>query len=402
MGWNPMNLLKAPKIRSSSLPEEYIDEKARAAARRHYEGRPLPTVPPPTPFYPVIPEQAYPHHPASHAPKRQRTVSHGVPQRGILKPSKEYTVAPPMQASGKLALVTVIKRLDEAGPKPPCNPEAGLTMSAMQGITHQRETGSLTQMFTVTTAMAFRYNGGAPLTRAQTDMVITHRVLSSSYESQDDPPVAVTQIRASNYVSAYIKAVPMKPENIALCWPLRTPPKDGRKPHHPEATWLTYFDIAFDPRDDSGRNVRIIEGWAHNRPIRVVELDSPASTHCTLKEMYIVLPEHPEWPVVVRRAEGIRCRDVLQAIYDTFHIRLTQLELNNMPPEKINGAWPHFDIRCKQASGLPAYNREQGLLRVDVLRSHKIFAGLEQDAKVDKRWVLRLNSYYNQQQRPLR
>ncbi|PFH51205.1 hypothetical protein AMATHDRAFT_143053 [Amanita thiersii Skay4041] len=107
-------------------------------------------------------------------------------------------------------------------------------------------------------------------------------------------------------------------------------------------------------------------------------------------EMHIMLPDYETWSIVAKRKEGLRVRDVLQAIYDAFHVRLTSAEQNSISPQMKDYLMTYNDRRCRDAAGLAEYNKKQGLLRVDVLRSHRIFAGLEQDGKY---WKLTLESY---------
>jgi hypothetical protein len=178
----------------------------------------------------------------------------------------------------------------------------------------------------------------------------------------------------------------MKPEAYHLTWPLKTakPDRQGNLPRK------IYFDIAFDPRENEGKQIRICDQTQFLRSMNREELESPVTTHCTLTDMTITHHEvqFSRWPIKVHRREGIRCIDVFAAIYETFHKSVKPED--GISEDEKKYADRHRKKRCQDASGLFEYNWRQGLLRVDILRSRRIFAGLEQDGS---HWKLQLNSY---------
>ena len=179
--------------------------------------------------------------------------------------------------------------------------------------------------------------------------------------------------------------VPMKPESIALNDFLR-PTKSDKPGRFQRAV---FFDIAFDPRENEGARIKISEG-TRVQAMPYEFLDQSACTHDLLMEMTIYHADerYAMWPIRVRRKEGIRVRDVYAAIYDTFHKPVRSED--RIPEGDKWYAEPHREARCREASGLFEYNRRQGLLRVDVFRSHTIFAGIEQHGK---NYRLHLKSY---------
>lgn len=193
------------------------------------------------------------------------------------------------------------------------------------------------------------------------------------------------QIRASNYIPAYITKVPMKPAAYALNDFLRPPKADksGR-------VRKLYFDVAFDPRENDGARIRVTElGQVHSMSRHY--LNQPACTHAELTEM-IIYHENPRyaiWPVHIRRKDGIRVKDVYAAIYETFHRPVKPEDM--IAEEDMRNAEPHREKRCQKMSGIFEANWRQGLLRVDIFRSHTIFGGIEQDGI---HYKLHLRSYY--------
>jgi len=212
----------------------------------------------------------------------------------------------------------------------------------------------------------------------------THNYSIARYQANDSPVsdeddvVRQTQIKTSNYIPAYITRVPMKPAAYALHDCLR-PPKPDKSGW---LTWSLYFDIAFDPRERDGANIRVYDRGAM-QPIQRYFLEQSACTHEHLKEMtiYHTDPFFAMWPVRVRSKDYVRVMDVFAAIYETYHKSIKPDD--RISEEERRYAEPHREKRCQKSS-------KQGLLRVDVLRSHRVFAGIEQDGI---NWRLRLKSY---------
>ncbi|KAJ3573758.1 hypothetical protein NP233_g2222 [Leucocoprinus birnbaumii] len=195
----------------------------------------------------------------------------------------------------------------------------------------------------------------------------------------------------SKYVPAVVK-VAMKGEAIAVSWPLADYASRSGK-----GTPSLYFDAGFDPRKDAWA-VRVDRGgfWG---PIKREEADIPVSPHTSLTEMTIDcvpprrFPEHfTLWPIHVRRSNGLRCIDIFRGIFDTYNVVLTEKERARLGADYLKRCEPAFKQRCKDAPGLPLYNEECGMRRVDVLRGRRIFKAVAQDS-TNTRWLLYFDDY---------
>lgn len=184
----------------------------------------------------------------------------------------------------------------------------------------------------------------------------------------------------------------MKGEAIALSWPLvdfATRSSKGMPP--------VYFDVGFNPRKDEWA-VRVNRGgfWG---PIRREESDIPVSPHTNLTEMTIEcipprnFPEHfILWQIHVRRSRGLRCIDIFRAIFETYNVLLTEREKKQIGSQYLRRCEPSFKQRCKDSPGLPLYNEECGMRRIDVLRGRRIFKSLTQDS-TNSRWELHFDDF---------
>ncbi|KAF8895558.1 hypothetical protein BD779DRAFT_1609069 [Infundibulicybe gibba] len=115
--------------------------------------------------------------------------------------------------------------------------------------------------------------------------------------------------------------------------------------------------------------------------------------------MTIVCDRLPQWPVVVQRSKGIRCIDVFRAIYDTFHPVLTRSELERIGDAYIERCQPAFQQRCADSPGLPLYNQQRGMRRVDLLRGRRIFKGLTRSTQPGADWILHFDTPANENSR---
>lgn len=389
------------------MPTDPVSEKARNLVQtREHAQRPLPNVPVPVQAYqvnPVLlvqPPPQFQRTPSQRAPsqthKRRRTMSQGQPPlRGILK-NKGQTNAPPMQASGGFDDYTQ-QYVSQSWPSASSQPSArgGYASSQLDQFTDHYPSAkdyhyahAYHGANVVAPQVERRRTAHASTSRGRPQYQPSDSPVSDDSEqpNNDGPPVAVLQVRASNYISAYVKPVRMKPEAYHLNWPLKLakPDRHGKMPRR------LYFDIAFDPRENEGKRIRICDQTQFLRSISKEELQLPVTTHCVLTSMTITHnePQFAMWPIKVHRKEGIRCIDVFAAIYETFHMSLKPED--GVSEEEKKYADRHRQSRCQDASGLFEYNWRQGLLRVDILRSRRIFAGLEQDGS---QWKLQLNSY---------
>lgn len=90
----------------------------------------------------------------------------------------------------------------------------------------------------------------------------------------------------------------------------------------------------------------------------------------------------------IRRRNGIRCRDVFDAIHDAYSQVLSEREMEKIPEDDRTEVDAAFEIRCAQAPGLTAVEKRAGLRRVDLLKGRTLFSGLwEQE---NGTWLLHL------------
>ncbi|KAJ7163454.1 hypothetical protein C8R43DRAFT_282450 [Mycena crocata] len=189
--------------------------------------------------------------------------------------------------------------------------------------------------------------------------------LSSNRESSLHP--RSTEPRRPNlgksHTTTVINKAPLKEESISLSWPLVRWSANPKRKQQP----LLYFDIGFDPRHPQNlRDKRMGGDW-----LLLSDTDRrlPASTHCTLTEMFIDCPLIGL--ITVKRAAGIRCIDVFRDIYDAYRRRLREDEA----PQDISRYYRFFEQRCLDSPG-PDAEKRAGMRRVDLLRGHRFFDGL--------------------------
>ncbi|KAF5357561.1 hypothetical protein D9757_012366 [Collybiopsis confluens] len=186
------------------------------------------------------------------------------------------------------------------------------------------------------------------------------------------------------YQTFNVSSAPLKPEAIALSWPLTEHTPNSRR-----HAMNIFFDVAFDPR--TSQNVTLPDGgYRMDMPYDTIRL--PASSHCTLTEMRLTLDqeEFECWPIVVKRKEGVRCLDVFEAIYHTLHHPLTDEDIRTFGEANIQGSYSFFLQRCDNSPGMPEYNRQYGMQRVDLLRGRRFFRGIVQSGH---EWILCLDEY---------
>ncbi|KAG2336984.1 hypothetical protein BDR05DRAFT_78235 [Suillus weaverae] len=97
-----------------------------------------------------------------------------------------------------------------------------------------------------------------------------------------------------------------------------------------------------------------------------------------------------QWDIYVKRDEGIRVRDVFEAIYSAFDIPLTPHEKSLIPLRLRAGCEEAFRHRCNLAPVLPIVQQRQGWKRVDALLHETLFRGLTQ-SKSGGDWTLNLS-----------
>ena len=112
---------------------------------------------------------------------------------------------------------------------------------------------------------------------------------------------------------------------------------------------------------------------------------TPASTilHLTCG----IFPE--AWPIEVRRLEGVTVGDVLHAIHSVVNRRIKQEEWDRICEKQQKRIAEVFDNRCKLSPEREEC-RKNGVLRVDCLLSHILFAGLSPLPEEDGSFILTL------------
>jgi hypothetical protein len=152
-----------------------------------------------------------------------------------------------------------------------------------------------------------------------------------------------------------------------------------------------YFNLAADI-DDNKDNVCFANAYPR-RPLTSKEL---GKTACDVEQMVICcddLPKWTKWLVVVNCGKDniIRCGDVFKQIHKTFHQPMTAGELVCIPASEKKACEKAFEKRCESNAGLTAWNKKQGMKRVDYLRNKTFFNGLTFD-KDRSIWVLHLTT----------
>jgi len=151
-----------------------------------------------------------------------------------------------------------------------------------------------------------------------------------------------------------------------------------------------YFDLAVDFDDEN--NLCFVNVYPH-RPLNEKERRKTASD---VEQMVIRcegLPKWAQWHVVVDCAKDnvIHCGDVFQEIHKTFNQPMTKAELACISATEKRACEKAFEKRCENNAGLTAWNKRQGMKRVDYLRDKTIFNGLcfDPDHSI---WVLHLTA----------
>lgn len=227
--------------------------------------------------------------------------------------------------------------------------------------------------------------GRKPISRSSTPRV-EDRGCSRSATPQ--PGLSQVTERSSSPVPA--KSVPKgilkpapPPQPVTLHWqllPYETP-KSKKK---------LYFDVAHPPH--------LIRDHSHMPPVVLHSADmEKLASEIPLTEMNIRCSQLPHWDIEVSpsRPGGVRCFDVFQAIYETFHCVLSPTEKDYyIPTGRLARCEAAFRARCKATPGLRDVELSHGMRRVDILEGRTIFMGLRRpipsDDKPDRYWVLEL------------
>ena len=152
-----------------------------------------------------------------------------------------------------------------------------------------------------------------------------------------------------------------------------------------------YFDLASDM--DNNDSV-FFDNVYPRRPLDAKDLNKTA---CDVEQMIIRCDDVPKWAtwrVVVNcspKDNLIRCGDVFREIHKTFNTVMSPVEISWIPPSEKKACEQAFGGRCQRSAGLTAWNKKQGMRRVDYLRGKTYFNGLTFDPDLSL-WVLHLTS----------
>ncbi|KAF9476954.1 hypothetical protein BDN70DRAFT_811415 [Pholiota conissans] len=125
-----------------------------------------------------------------------------------------------------------------------------------------------------------------------------------------------------------------------------------------------------------------------NSPLTFGHLGRPA-TDPKLDSLDITCGMLEKWPIKVRRPEGIDVIDVLENIRKTLLCRVSRTEFERFSKGQQEKITAVFVERCNKAQD-PDKARENGVLRLDCLLQHTIFAGLSVSLDKEKTCILTL------------
>jgi hypothetical protein len=95
------------------------------------------------------------------------------------------------------------------------------------------------------------------------------------------------------------------------------------------------------------------------------------------------------WPIEIRRQEAITVGDVLDTIHSVINRRITQAEWDRISDKQRARIGVKFDDRCR-VSPQREECRANGVLRVDCILSHTLFAGLSASPDEDDSFIMSL------------
>ena len=125
------------------------------------------------------------------------------------------------------------------------------------------------------------------------------------------------------------------------------------------------------------------------KPHSPSDLSQPATTPPCL-DLYITCEVFPEsWPIEVRRPVAITVGDVLDTIHSVINRRISQHEWDRLSEKQRARIGVKFDDRCK-LSPQREECRANGVLRVDCLLAHTLFAGLSASHDEDGSFIMTL------------
>jgi hypothetical protein len=371
------NAPSTPKLSSVSLPNDN-DPRIGAAKRASIpERKPMKT----SIFGGVIPDRSMTPLPGSRKPQRESMI--GAPPFRSRAVSLASGIADVPSKPAKVARESSSQHAAPRSSRPSGGGSSGFQQPAPCAVSRVPSNAYPMERTSSQLPISFGRQHIAP-----SQPPATHRSHNSRHHTNPnfgEPPSSNATVgHTPKYMKATIKEVPLKEEAVALSWPLVefATRRHSRKP-------LLHFDVGFDPRIDDW-NIRANRG-GYSTPLAREELVLPVSTHCVLTKMVIHCRVLDQWPITIERDQGLRCVDVFRAIYDTYHKPLTSMELAALGDGYIERCRPAFEQRCKDSPGLPLFNQQRGMRRVDLLRGRRIFKGLTRTSESGAKWVLQFD-----------
>ncbi|KAJ8079866.1 hypothetical protein PM082_016691 [Marasmius tenuissimus] len=172
------------------------------------------------------------------------------------------------------------------------------------------------------------------------------------YDDDDGPQVARTGTTMSDIGHSPAshavmgigpkRIIPLKSSKISLYWLLTNQESGGSKLMRPRA-YASYekgFDPRFHPRQELPMRLlpypaqhTVLSAWIYDTSWQCYRdasslLEEPASVHSPLRHMTLVFATKAGWTYDLVRPEGIRCIDVLEAMYELLKAPLTADEFN--------------------------------------------------------------------------
>ncbi|KAJ6525083.1 ectomycorrhiza-regulated small secreted protein [Mycena vulgaris] len=131
--------------------------------------------------------------------------------------------------------------------------------------------------------------------------------------------------------------------------------------------------VVWDVRE-SPRSARHVS--APDRPLSEFELSQHA-TNPPVSSLRVACGIYPEesWVSEARNWLGVTVRNVLDAIFTTLRTQINYDEWDKLCPKQQNRVNVIFDARWRRGAD-PAQVMERGVLRVDCVLKHTLFAGL--------------------------
>ena len=141
--------------------------------------------------------------------------------------------------------------------------------------------------------------------------------------------------------------LPDRPRALQVDPTMSNPPSVPTDDHDPVSSiWPDdfsglFFDIGVDPRDEKH------PGGTYTWPLTEEEANMPAFSPGVVTKLKIDIKDFHKWPIIVERAEGVRCIDVLEAVYKILAVPLTAEDTYDYRPEFLDPCIPASKRRAR-------------------------------------------------------